>query len=86
MLEHKTTTFNALMTVEDKLEQSGRNLFKTEYPFLWQSSETSASSENAAKRIRTERNVNGYYFNHISGGLIALVFFMGLMFGMSNGT
>jgi potassium efflux system protein len=79
MLEHKTTTFNALMTVEDKLEQSGRNLFKTEYPFLWQSSETSASSENAAKRIRTERNVNGYYFNHISGGLIALVFFMGLM-------
>lgn len=81
-VEHKIEVSNALVTVEDKLEKSGISILKKEYPFLW-SINDSIPKKNVPQNIRAkiviENSVASYYLSYRAGGLITLIFFMGLL-------
>lgn len=82
-VQRKIAVSNALLTVEGKLEKSGISIFRKEYPSLWQINDSSGRKKvthNIKAKIIIEENVAAYYLSYKAGGLIALCFFMGLLF------
>ncbi|KAF2508295.1 mechanosensitive ion channel family protein [Flavobacterium foetidum] len=82
-VQRKIAVSNALVTVEGKLEKSGVNIFKKEYPSLWQLGDSAIKKKvthNIKAKVIIEENVAAYYLGYKAGGLITLCFFMGLLF------
>ena len=81
-VERKIAVSNALITVESKLEKSGINMLKKEYPALWSTSDSTSKKlegKNIKAKIIIEENVAAYYLSYRAGSLIALVLLMGLL-------
>ncbi|OOV17417.1 mechanosensitive ion channel family protein [Flavobacterium sp. LM4] len=81
-VQRKIAVSNALITVENNLEKSGISMLHKEYPFLWSINESipkKAIKQNIGAKIVIEENVAGYYLSYRTGGLITLLFFMGLL-------
>ncbi|SMP12729.1 Mechanosensitive ion channel [Flavobacterium hercynium] len=81
-VQRKILVANALITVDTKLEKSGINLLKKEYPFLWNITETTPKkqvAQNIKAKVIIEESVAEYYLSYRAGGLITLAFFMGLL-------
>ncbi len=80
-VEHKIDVSNALATVETKLEKSGISILKKEYPSIWNADTATKKvvSQNIKSKIIIEENIAAYYLSYKSGGLITLLFFMGLL-------
>lgn len=82
-VQRRIAVSNALVAVENKLEKSGTSIFKQEYPFLWSTSDAApkeAVGQNLKAKIIIEKSVAAYYLSYRAGGLIAFIFFMGLLF------
>ncbi|MTH14726.1 mechanosensitive ion channel domain-containing protein [Flavobacterium sp. LC2016-01] len=82
-VERKIAVSNALITVEGKLEQSGISILRKEYPFLWSTNDSvpkKAVSQNIRAKVIIEKSVASYYLSYRAGGLITLLFFMGILF------
>nr|WP_315197103.1 mechanosensitive ion channel domain-containing protein [uncultured Flavobacterium sp.] len=81
-VQRKIAVSNALITVENNLEKSGISMLHKEYPFLWSVNESlpkKAIKQNIGAKIVIEENVAAYYLSYRTGGLITLLFFMGLL-------
>lgn len=81
-VERKIAVSNALITVESKLEKSGIGMLKEDYPTLWSKNDSTAKKivgQNIKAKIIIEENVAAYYISYRAGGLIFLVFLMGLL-------
>ena len=81
-VERKIAVSNALITVDNKLEQSGISMRKKEYPFLWSISDSVPKknvAQNIGAKVIIEESVAAYYLSYRAGGLIALAFFMGIL-------
>ena len=81
-VQRKIAVSNALITVENNLEKSGISMLHKEYPFLWNINETiskKAIKQNIGAKIVIEESVAEYYLSYRIGGLITLLFFMGLL-------
>ncbi|KAF2336846.1 mechanosensitive ion channel family protein [Flavobacterium daemonense] len=82
-VERKIAVSNALITVENKLEQSGISILRKEYPFLWSTNDSVPKkkvSQNIRAKVIIEKSVASYYLSYRAGGLITLLFFMGILF------
>lgn len=83
MLEYKTSITNALGTLEDRLQRSGVDLFKEEYPPLWKIGKPDISERNvkqeAANSLKIEKYVTVYYLRTIWDNLAFLVIFILLL-------
>ncbi|WP_269236255.1 mechanosensitive ion channel family protein [Flavobacterium flavigenum] len=80
-VQRKIAVSNALIAVENNLEKSGISIFHKEQPFLWNITETvpRKAVQNIGSKIVIEESVAEYYLSYRIGGLITLVFFMGLL-------
>ncbi|MBP4136710.1 mechanosensitive ion channel family protein [Flavobacterium geliluteum] len=81
-VQRRIAVSNALVMVENRLEKSGISIVKKEYPFLWNTSDAvpnKAVTQNLKAKIIIEENIAVYYLSYRAGGLMALVFFMGLL-------
>ncbi|MFB9109734.1 mechanosensitive ion channel family protein [Flavobacterium gyeonganense] len=80
-VQRKIAVSNALIAVENNLEKSGISMFHKEQPFLWNITETvpRKAVQNIGSKIVIEESVAEYYLSYRIGGLITLVFFMGLL-------
>ena len=81
-VQRKIAVSNALITVENNLEKSGISMLNKEYPFLWNINESipkKAIKQNIGAKIIIEESVAAYYLSYRTGGLITLLFFMGLL-------
>lgn len=81
-VERKIAVSNALITVDNKLEQSGISMRKKEYPFLWSINDSVPKekvAQNIGAKVIIEESVAAYYLSYRAGGLIALAFFMGIL-------
>lgn len=81
MLEYKTSITDALSKQEERVEKSGIDLFKEEYPSFWQimrSGDSGKEIENVSN-IRMEKSVTAYYLSSIWGSFIILTIFMILL-------
>lgn len=80
-VQRKIAVSNALIAVENNLEKSGISMFHKEQPFLWNITETvpKKAVQNIGSKIVIEESVAEYYLSYRIGGLITLVFFMGLL-------
>lgn len=81
-VQRKIAVSNALITVENNLEKSGISILNKEYPFLWNFNESipkKAIKHNIGAKIVIEESVAEYYLSYRIGGLITLLFFMGLL-------
>ncbi|MCD0464950.1 mechanosensitive ion channel family protein [Flavobacterium sp. ENC] len=81
-VERKIAVSNALITVENKLEQSGISMLKKEYPFIWNITDSIPKNQVAqtiSAKVLIEESVAAYYLSYRAGGLITLVFLMGLL-------
>ncbi|MBF4505400.1 mechanosensitive ion channel [Flavobacterium sp. JLP] len=81
-VQRKIAVSNAIITVENHLEKSGISMLHKEYPFLWSINDSipkKTTAQNIGAKIVIEENVAAYYLSYRTGGLIALIFFMGLL-------
>ncbi|RUT71303.1 mechanosensitive ion channel protein MscS [Flavobacterium cupreum] len=81
-VERKIAVSNALITVENKLEQSGISMLKKEYPFIWNITDSIPKNQVAqtiSAKVLIEESVAAYYLSYRAGGLITLAFLMGLL-------
>lgn len=81
-VERKIAVSNALIAVDNKLEQSGISMRKKEYPFLWSINDSVPKekvAQNIGAKVIIEESVAAYYLSYRAGGLIALLFFMGIL-------
>lgn len=81
-VERKIAVSNALITVENKLEQSGISMLKKEYPFIWNITDSIPKNQVAqtiSAKVLIEESVTAYYLSYRAGGLVALAFLMGLL-------
>ena len=81
-VQRKIAVSNALITVENNLEKSGISMLHKEYPFLWSINESipkKAIKQNIGAKIVIEESVAEYYLSYRIGGLITLLFFMGIL-------
>ncbi|QOG01363.1 mechanosensitive ion channel family protein [Flavobacterium sp. MDT1-60] len=81
-VQRKIAVSNALITVENNLEKSGISMLHKEYPFLWNFNESipkKAIKQNIGAKIVIEESVAAYYLSYRTGGLITLLFFIGLL-------
>jgi potassium efflux system protein len=81
-VQRKIAVSNALLVVENKLEKSGISMLHKEYPFLWSINDSvpkKTVAQNIGAKIVIEESVAAYYLSYRTGGLITLLFFMGLM-------
>ncbi|MWB96811.1 mechanosensitive ion channel [Flavobacterium sp. GA093] len=81
-VQRKIAVSNAMLMVENKLEKSGISMLKKEYPSLWSTGDSvskKAVTQNLKAKIIIEESVAAYYLSYRAGGLITLVFFMGLL-------
>lgn len=83
MLEYKTSITDAMSTLEDRLQRSGIDLFKEEYPALWKVGKAGVSEKNVqqetADNFKIEKFVTVYYFRTIWVSLALLAIFMLLL-------
>jgi hypothetical protein len=83
MLEYKTSITDAMGTLEDRLQRSGIDLFKEEYPALWKVGKAGVSEKNVqqetADNFKIEKFVTVYYFRTIWVSLALLAIFMLLL-------
>ena len=78
-VQRKIAVSNALITVENKLEKSGVNIFRKEYPFLWNITDSVPKKEvaqNIKAKVIIEESVAAYYLSYRIGGLTTLLIFM----------
>ena len=83
MLEYKTSITEALNKQEERVERSGIDLFKQEYPALWQvikSGHSGKDIENISN-IGTEKSVTAYYLRSTWGSFVVLAVLMLLLGG-----
>jgi len=81
-VERKIAVSNALIAVDNKLEQSGISMRKKEYPFLWSINDSVPKknvAQNIGAKVIIEESVAAYYLSYRAGGLIALAIFMGIL-------
>ena len=81
-VQRKIAVSNALLVVEGKLEKSGISMLHKEYPFLWSINDSipkKTVAQNIGVKIVIEEKVAAYYLSYRTGGLITLLFFMGLL-------
>ena len=81
-VQRKIAVSNALITVENNLEKSGISMLHKEYPFLWSITDSvpkKAVAQNIGAKIVIEEKVAAYYLSYRIGGLITLLFLMGLL-------
>ncbi|WP_426485458.1 mechanosensitive ion channel family protein [Flavobacterium sp. 2] len=81
-VQRKIAVSNALITVENNLEKSGISMLHKEYPFLWNINDSipkKTVKQNIGAKIAIEENVAAYYLSYRTGGLITLIFFIGLL-------
>ncbi|MBF4464191.1 mechanosensitive ion channel family protein [Flavobacterium sp. LC2016-12] len=81
-VQRKIAVSNALLVVEGKLEKSGISMLHKEYPFLWSINDSvpkKTVAQNIGAKIVIEEKVAAYYLSYRTGGLITLLFFMGLL-------
>lgn len=81
-VQRKIAVSNALITVENNLEKSGISMLHKEYPFLWNINDSIPKKtvrQNIGAKIAIEENVAAYYLSYRTGGLITLIFFIGLL-------
>ncbi|SHL55330.1 mechanosensitive ion channel family protein [Flavobacterium pectinovorum] len=81
-VERKIAVSNALIAVDNKLEQSGISMRKKEYPFLWSINDSVPKekvAQNIGAKVIIEESVAAYYLSYRAGGLITLLFFMGIL-------
>lgn len=81
-VERKIAVSNALISVDNKLEQSGISMRKKEYPFLWSINDSVPKekvAQNIGAKVIIEESVAAYYLSYRAGGLITLLFFMGIV-------
>lgn len=81
-VERKIAVSNALIAVDNKLEQSGISMRKKEYPFLWSINDSVPKekvAQNIGAKVIIEESVAAYYLSYRAGGLISLLFFMGIL-------
>ena len=81
-VERKIAVSNALIAVDNKLEQSGISMRKKEYPFLWSINDSVPKekvAQNIGAKVIIEESVAAYYLSYRAGGLITLAILMGIL-------
>lgn len=81
-VERKIAVSNALIAVDNKLEQSGISMRKKEYPFLWSINDSVPKekvTQNIGAKVIIEESVAAYYLSYRAGGLITLAILMGIL-------
>jgi len=81
-VERKIAVSNALIAVDNKLEQSGISMRKKEYPFLWSINDSVPKqkvAQNIGAKVIIEESVAAYYLSYRAGGLISLAILMGIL-------
>ena len=73
----------ALVVVDDRLEQSGVSIFRSECPYLWNANlsvKNQSIGSFIAQKFSVEVKAFRYYLGYSIGGSIALLILMGLLF------
>jgi potassium efflux system protein len=81
-VERKIAVSNALIAVDNKLEQSGISILKREYPVLWSTNDSTSKKiegQNIKAKIVIEQSVASYYLSYKAGALISLLLLMGIL-------